>query len=274
VTALSTAPDGISAIIAAARLGTTPYTVDPSKANYVVVPDGSKPVELDLSAWREAPSRATGTYLPATVDSFDSCVARHLSDDTTIWVHPTSGRIVAVFDDNGLEAPGWRQHKAVLQLETTPEWDHWIQKDGQMMGQEEFAEHVEVGLDDIAEPDGATVLEMAQSFHAKASSTFRQGTRLATGETQFQYDEAIAATAGKSGTMEIPSVLMLALSPFIGEERYKVIARLRYRLASGKLSLGYKLDRPDLVRRDALEQIADKLSNQFPLVYIGSEPQA
>jgi uncharacterized protein YfdQ (DUF2303 family) len=140
------------------------------------------------------------------------------------------------------------------------------------MSQEDFAEHVEVGLDDIAEPAGADVLEMAQTFHAKAHSTFRQATRLATGETQFQYDEEVAATAGKTGTLEIPSVLKLALSPFVGEERYAVIARLRYRLSGGRLTLGYKLDRPQLVQRDALERIAEKLKEKFPLTYVDSEP--
>lgn len=266
------AHEGLRAVIDAARLGTAPFTVNRREPNFALLPEGASLVEIDLSAWQDAPARATGTYLPATVDAFSKYTSRHLNDDTTVWVHPTSGRVVAVFDDNGQEAPGWKQHKAVLQLETTPEWDHWVKKDGEMMSQEDFANHVEVGLEDIGEPDAADVLEMAQTFHAKASSTFRQGIRLASGASQLQYDEEIAAKAGQSGTMEIPSVLMLAISPFIGEERYKVIARLRYRLSSGRLLLGYNLDRPDLVRRDALEQIAEKLGNEFPLTYIGSEP--
>jgi len=54
-----------------------------------------------------------------------------------------------------------------------------------MMSQDDFAEHVEVGLDDIAEPDAADVLEMAQTFHAKSQSTFRQATRLASARRSF-----------------------------------------------------------------------------------------
>lgn len=267
--------DGLAAVIEAAREGTEPQILDPTNPTFVVVPDGTRPVEIDMDKWRDAPARTKGTYRPATVDAFSKYVARHITDITdagTVWVHPTSGRIVAVFDDAAPGKPGWREHKAVLELETTPEWKHWIEKDGSLMGQEEFAEHVEVGLDDIQEPSGADVLEMAQTFHAKTNSTFRQATRLASGETQFQYDEEISAKAGATGTMEIPSVLMLGIAPFVGEEPYKVIARVRYRISSGKLSLGYKLDRPDLVRRDALETIADKLAKQFPLTYVGSEP--
>jgi uncharacterized protein YfdQ (DUF2303 family) len=266
-------PDGLAAVIEAAREGQTPVVLDPSKPTFVVVPDGVRPVEVDMTKWQSTPARVKATYRPATVDAFSAYVKRNsLHDYTTVWVHPTSGRIVAVIDDSGPESPGWGEHKVVLELETTPEWNHWLSKDGILMGQEEFAEHVEVGLDDIQEPSGADVLEMAQTFHAKTNSTFRQATRLASGETQFQYDEEIQAKAGATGTMEIPSVLMLGLAPFVGEKPYKVIARVRYRISSGRLSLGYKLDRPDLVRRDALDTIAEKLGNEFPLTYVGSEP--
>lgn len=264
---------GLAAVIEAAREGMTPVVLNPEVPTFVVVPEGTTPVEVDMSKWQPGPVRATGTYRPATVEAFTDYVGRNrLEEFTTVWVHPTSGRIVAVIDDNGPEAPGWREHKVVLELEKTPEWEHWLSKDGLLMGQEEFAEHVEVGLDDIQEPAGSDVLEMAQTFHAKTNSTFRQATRLASGETQFQYDEEIKATAGSTGTMQIPSVLMLGIAPFVGEKAYKVIARVRYRISSGKLSLGYKLDRPDLVRRDALDQIARELIQKFPLTYVGQEP--
>lgn len=265
--------DGLGAVVDAAREGQIPRTVDPATPTIVVVPEGVRPVEIDLSAWRENPTRKTGVYRPATVEAFAAYVGQHTDPEvTTVWVHPTSGKVVAVFDDNGQETPGWGQHRAELNLETTPEWDHWAGKDGEMLSQSDFADHIEVGLDDIAIPDGADVLEMAQTFHAKQNSTFRQATRLTSGETQFQYDEELQATAGKTGTLEIPQVLMLALSPFVGEERYKVTARLRYRLNSGKLTLGYKLDRPESVQRDALEKVAETLGEKFPLTYVGSAP--
>lgn len=265
--------DGLGAVVDAAREGQIPRTVDPATPTIVVVPEGVRPVEIDLSAWRDNPTRKTGVYRPATVDAFAAYVEQHTDPSvTTVWVHPTSGQVVAVFDDNGQETPGWGQHRAELNLETTPEWDHWATQDGNMMSQSEFADHIEVGLDDIAAPDGADVLEMAQTFHAKSSVQFRQATRLTSGETQFQYDEELQATAGKTGTLEIPQVLMLALSPFVGEERYKVTARLRYRLNSGKLTLGYKLDRPESVQRDALEKVAETLGEKFPLTYVGSAP--
>lgn len=264
-----------AAIIDAATRAVTVQTVNPNHPQIVVVPQGATVAALDLTAWREQPTRKTGVYQPATVDAFVAYVEQHADPDrATVWVHPTSGRVVAIIDDNAVTEPGWRQHKAVLQLETTPEWDHWAGRDGEMCGQETFAEHIEIGMTDIEEPDGADVLELAQTFYATSSSVFRQATRLQSGATQFQYDEEVKASAGVSGRMEIPQVIKLGIAPFIGEHAYAVIARLRYRLTGGHLQLGYKLDRPELVKRDAIEQIAEKLAGTFPLTYVGSEPTA
>lgn len=33
---------------------------------------------------------------------------------------------------------------------------------------------------------------------------------------------------------------------------------------------GYRLERPDTIRRDALKAIADRLAETFPLTYVGS----
>lgn len=223
--------------------------------------DGGRLVGSRLSCWCIAPRREIHFE---RIDLRSSSFPRE-----RVRVHPTSGRIVGIFDDVGVDHGGWRQYLAVLQLQTTPEWDHWAKADGEMMTQEAFAEHVEVGIDDIVEPDGAAVLEMAQSFHAQSSSVFRQATKLSSGETQFQYDETVSATAGVSGKLEIPQGLLLGISPFLGEDPFKVFARFRYRLSSGKLTLGYKLDRPQLIVRSALEAIEDQLKEKFPLTYTG-----
>lgn len=259
----------MQAVIDAARETVIPHEFDPEKPTYVIVPAGSEIREVDMSKWRDYPSRATGIYKPATVDAFTDYVNGFFSDATTVWVHPSSGKIVAILDDSFAEAPGWRQHQAILELSRTPEWLHWLGKDGTLMSQVEFAEHIEVGLNDITDPPAADVLELAQSFHAKTDSVFRQATRLDTGETQFQYDEEIAATAGRTGQLSIPSSIALGIAPFVGEERYALTARFRYRLQAGKLSLGYKIDRPDLVTRDSLQRIEERLRESFSKTFSG-----
>lgn len=263
------------AIIDAARAAGKPRPLDTDKPEAVIVPEGATLTIPDVSRFRDRPRRKSGTYRPATVDAFVSYTTRHHdAEHTTVWVHPTSGRVVAVFDDHSPTDAAWREHTAALSLQVTPEWAYWKGHDGQMLSQEQFAEHIEGGLDEIVEPDAATMLEIAQSFHATTAAQFRSSTRLASGEQRLQYDEEVKAAAGASGDLTVPTMFLLAIAPFVGEEPYKVAARLRFRVNRGALTLGYRLDRPDAVVRDALEKIADRLADSFPQTYVGDPPSA
>jgi uncharacterized protein YfdQ (DUF2303 family) len=258
------------AMIDAVRQTNAPAVLDPEAAQIVIVPAGSVAFQPDLSAWRAHPSRRTGEYRPSTVEAFAAVGKLYADDATTVWVHPTSGEVVAVFDDNAGKDPGWRKHSAKLQLQKTPEWLYWTAKDNTMMSQGDFAEHIEGGLEEIARPDAADVLEMAQSFHASHEASFRSQQRLASGEVQFLYDETIKATAGATGQLTVPTTILLTIAPFIAEAREQITARLRFRLSGGKLTLGYILDRPDSVLQAALEGVAERLGKDFPRVFVGS----
>lgn len=259
-------------VVEVTRAAAVPAILNADAPTGLVIPADAKLELPDLSAWREAPIRRTGIYRPATVEALiDYVTWQEVPEQTTVWVHPTSGKVEAILDDNGAD-PGYRQHRALLQLEPTPEWKYWAEKDGKMMGQEEFAEHIEAGLEEISTPDAADMLEIAQSFHASKEASFRQSNRLTSGEQRLQYDETLTASAGKTGDLTVPTVILLAVAPFYGEDRYKVTARLRFRLSGGKLTLGYLLDRPESVKRDALEGIAERISEKFTRTFVGEAP--
>lgn len=252
-----------------------PRLLVPGTPVSVVVPKGAEHRVVRVAAadreFEAAPLRARGTYRPATVAALIDVVKRHHDPDTTtVWVHPDNGSVIAVFNDNTSAEPAWRDHRAQLNLTVPPEWKHWASRDGQLIGQVEFAEHIEDGLAEIVEPVAADMLEIAQTFHAHTDAQFRSSNRLHSGEVRIQYDESTTASAGKSGEMQIPETFKLAIAPFLGEERYAVQARLRHRVAGGNLKLGYKLDRPDVVVRHALDKIAELLSKEFPSVVIGT----
>lgn len=260
----------MQAVIEVAQETSAPRDLNPDTPQALVIPDGSKLEIPDLNAWRIAPKRKTGVYKPATVKAFTDYVKAHdAGDATTIWVHPTSGRVVAVIDDNSGKLPAWGQHRADLRLEHTPEWLYWTKLDGHQLSQEGFAEHIESGAGEIEEPDAATVLEIAQTFHATNKASFRSSTRLTSGQVQFQYDNEVKASAGAKGELTIPTAIMLLVAPFIGETEQKVVARLRYRINDGALRLSYHLERPHVVIRNALDGVHDTLASAFPNVYVG-----
>ena len=219
------------------------------------------------------PLRARGTFRPATVHSLTSYLKTHLEahPGTTIWVDRTAATVTAILNDHHVKpaTAGWGDYKAILTLERTPEWLHWKNADGRLMGQEEFAEHIQQGLDEIIDPEAATMLEVAQSVQGTTDATWRTAKRLDNGEVGFEYSEAVAAQAGPRGSLEIPSQFVLSVVPFYGEELEQVTARLRYRVSAGRLTIGYQLIQPHKVELEALHSIVSTLEDDFPAVYMG-----
>lgn len=261
-----------AAIIEVAQAATDPRELDAAKLYGVVLPQGASVQTLDLEKFLPAPRLKKGKVEVSTVDSFEAYALEHVGDGTTVWVHPTSGAIIAVLNDHG-KAPGdaaWGDHRAELKLIHTPEWLRWLSLDGQLVDQERFAEHVEDGLVEIVNPDGAELLEIAQTFHATTTAIFRSSKRLSSGAIELTYNEDIEATAGRGEDLEIPATIDLLLRPFIGEEPVELTARLRFRIRDQKLAIGYKLDRPEDVIRDVLDRIAGRLADKFDHVYTGS----
>lgn len=264
-------PTDAQAVIDVAQAAVPPTPLEVGKVHSLVVPAGGAHHVIDLERYAPVPQRARGTYILATVEAFIAYVGVHDADvATTVWVDISGSQVQVVFDDHGPEMPGWGEHRAILPLRATPEWRHWTSKDGTTLSQEAFAEHVEEGLTEIVAPDAADMLEIAQSISATSTANFRSARRLHDGRVQMVYDEDVDAKAGASGEFEVPREFVLSIAPFYGEEPREVRARLRFRVNGGKLTIGYRLDRPEAVVRGALQGIADRLGEKFSRVYLGT----
>lgn len=244
----------------------------------VAVPAGYKVESLDLEPFGEAPARKRGKVTLHTGQSLAAYVNHHtVTDATALYADVEARRVVAVLDGHhaGSDNAGWGEHRAALALRHTPEWLAWIGKNGQMRDQVAFAEHIEENLLDIVDPAGADMLELAQTFQATTKVSFKSSQRLSSGEQQLTYLEDTDAKAGAKGDLIIPTRFELALRPFEGTEPYRVTARLRYRIGGGDLAIGYVLDRPEDVVRDAFDQILADIETETGLgAYRGTEPPA
>lgn len=272
-TALGGITAGDAAIIETAQQAVPPVELDRDKLYAFRLADGGLGV-VNLEAAREAPDRTRGTYRPATVASFLEYVKEWANANSTVWVHPTAAKVVAVLDDHGdIDSPGWREHIVLLELIPTPEWKAWREKDGQLMDQQSFAEHIEDHLEDVVDPVGAKMLEIAKSIQTTTGVKFRSGFDLSSGEVKFEYDETVEAKAGEKGDLVVPAEFELGIAPYVGEDAYRIKARFRYRNRGGTLQLGYKLDRPEEAERTILEgigaRIGTELGSKAP-VYLGA----
>jgi uncharacterized protein YfdQ (DUF2303 family) len=216
---------------------------------------------VDLERLLATPRRERGLVVVHEPADFAAYVHRLENPATTVWADDTALSVTAVFNDHTPDSAGWRDHTAVLQVRRDPDWQAWLARDGQLDGQAEFAEHLEDQARVIVDPDAATMLEVATSFHARRNASFSRASRLDTGDVQLAWNEETTASAGASGRLEVPRQFTLLLSPFIGVAPVEVVARLRYRLRDGRLGIGYKLDRPDLAERAAFVDIRASIAN-------------
>jgi hypothetical protein len=86
--------------------------VDPAEALIAVRADQGVEIR-DLEQYLDAPKRKRGQYRPATVDAFVAYAKEHEDKDhSTVWVHPTAPRVVAIFDDHSAGGGVARSHRA------------------------------------------------------------------------------------------------------------------------------------------------------------------
>lgn len=204
----------------------------------------------------ERPLRSKGTIRVHTAESFVTAVESRGA--ATVYTDDGANALVAVLNDDALGAPGFRDYRVALELRPTPEWAAW--KAGQGLGdQQRFAERIEDGELEIRDPAPATMLDIAQTFHASVGIDFRSGTRLANGQTQLVMVETIDSAAGPEGSVTIPEEFLLVMRPFLGSSPFEVRARLRYRVgrSSKPLEIGYTLVRPEEIERLAFEEVVE-----------------
>lgn len=222
---------------------------------------------LDLERKLQAPRRLRGTASLHDPMDFVTYVRRLADIHTTVWGDEGNARFTAVFNDHADHySPGWRDHTAVLLLQEDPEWTTWVNASGSWFGQVKFAEFLEDHAAAVVSPDGATMLEIATEFKAHKKAEFSSKVDLTTQDVQLTYNEETTAKATRAGQVEIPREFVVALSPFLGVPPVNVVARLKWNVDGGQLALGFRLHRPDLVKRDAFADIQTALTEGLSAV--------
>ena len=259
------------AIIDTATAAALPAPLVGGRLHAIAVPAGGSvqviDIEEHLEKFRERPLRKTGTYAVHDGESFVAYLAKHgLDHETEVWADVTKARIVGVINGHlgttgdGLhDYAGWADHRITYDVQYTDAWLAWAKHDGKLLQQSQFAEHIEDRSIDIIRPAAADMLELAQHFQASSAASFESSKLLSSGQRQFEYKETVDAKAGRRGQLEIPKDIELALTPFEGASPYRVLARFRYRITDGALFVGYKIERPADLLREAFLGVVEKI---------------
>lgn len=221
------------------------------------------------------PEFALTTSAKRTVTSaggFSEYVNRHGGKQTEIWADQPGNTVVAVIDANASaeagidERFGYERHRVSLKLEHTPGWIAWVKGQGQGP-QDRLAEHIEEWAENVFSPSGAEMLEIAQTLQGSRNANFTSGSRLSNGEVNLAYTEELKGAAGKSGNLSIPEEFELGLVPYVGGNAYRVVAKFRWRLDGGRVSVGYKLIGLERILEEAFKDVMNEISEatEFPV---------
>lgn len=244
-------------------------------------------IDLTGEQYCDFPERKRGIVTVRNVASFRQYYAKHADGDSEVFADLDMGTVTAVLDahrrtgDGGIDeefAARWQQHRLVLALQLTQPWKDWAGSDRKWMLQEPFAEFLEEHARDIDPGGGVSAMDLfeaAQDFKAKIKVSVTSGKRIKDGQTQFEYVEQVESagrSAGK-GTIEMPNEFDLAIRPYDDAPAGPVAVRLRYRIRDDKsLVLGYFMNDPDRVAREAVAEVVKKLEAECSVTVMHGQP--
>ncbi|MER6235913.1 DUF2303 family protein [Streptomyces clavifer] len=269
-TELSSTNGEAQTIVDTALRSAPPAKLEPGNYYAFHTPTGIK--EVDLTGPAAAPDRKVGTTTVRDALSFHAYFEKHADADSEVYADSDRLTVTAVLDAHQADGPRYAQHVLKLALRETEAWKQWAARDGKLMDQETFAEFLEDHLPDLLEPTAAEMLEIAQSFQATSKVDFQSASRLASGQRQFQYVETGTAKAGQKGQLAVPETFVIGLVPFEGSEGYRLTARLRYRIGTNGLQLGYKLERPADIRANAFGDVVTAIGEHIDQPIMNGTP--
>ncbi len=229
----------------------------------IIIPDGFTAVAAPFVPIAPLPDHVVQRVTLYELESFTAYVKRYQKSETLVFVQTgvSGATFEAVFDYHQAEKDGGDQvqhcsHIAEYPCPHSKEWQAWAGNNAKAMSQDAFAKFLDDNSVDITAPDSATLLEIVQDFEASINVDFSAKITPKTGAKTLLFTETVEGGGkGTSGKLDVPDEITLSLPVFQGGKLFQVTARIRFRIASGKLSLWYELRRPHTVIESAVKDI-------------------
>ncbi|PNU03945.1 DUF2303 family protein [Novosphingobium guangzhouense] len=287
---------------------------DGATAPFIVSGKGVEPLYgVHFDDFRANPLFREGTAVLTQLPSFIALTNRFKDINSAIFAVDDLEKpsLTAIFDyhpanidEFGVvahERARHRRHKATYAYPLSKEWQAWFSKDCKAMTMGDFAAFLETHIVDVSEDPVSAWSEQAQAFaksnRATTESAIASPTRLVdlslkfriyetaesceavnltTGETQFAFVSEHKQADGKP--VDFPKLFSIVIPIFARSTVfYRIIARLRYRLQSGKPVFWFELWRPDLTFEQAFNETLEQVAAETGLpIYAGTaeEPAA
>jgi uncharacterized protein YfdQ (DUF2303 family) len=231
------------------------------EAPFVVTRDGERVVSL-AEMLPDTPPRKVATVNITSVSSFCAYVNEHKGKNTRIFAQTMTAPyfLTAIMDYHGqtdIGTPGWCEHRAILNLTHTREWEKWKANNDRAFPQTEFALFIEDNLNDVFDPDAGVLMDMATRLEGTQETKFRGRVRLDNGDFGIVCEQDTKMGGGDGATIAIPKEIILRMAIFRGMQWVEVKARLRVVFRAPNVTIGYSLIRADAMVDSAVASVND-----------------
>lgn len=241
---------------ALAKRGDDIKLLDIEGVTHAAVPEGVKLERLNIEEYLPAPKAIRREVAANDLRGLVDYVNRYKQPESQVYAGPAgSPNVLVRLDDHVIGKPSHVDHTVTFACPHAPEWVTWAGANGREMEQKAFGEFLEDNARDVIKPTGAEMLRLATDFRSITITEFGSATRMQNGNVQITYTEKEQA-----GQVQLPETFEIAIPVFEGlSARYPINVRLRYRQYEKKLLLRYVLDRADVVKRRAYDDLLGEI---------------
>ena len=281
---------------------------DGAQAPFAIGQNGAHSL-IPAASWdeyRAFPLARTGKATLTQLPSFIDVVNRFKFAHSAIYAVDdfTKPSLTAIFDyhpENGTTGVNPAQpmrHRASYAFPLSEEWKAWIAKNNTAMGMSDFAQFLETRIVDVSDDpvsswsapaqkfakanrattDGAVasptrLVDLSLKFRIYETAESCEAVNLTSGETQLTFVSEHKQADGKP--VDFPKLFSITIPVFArSTEMFRIIARLRYRLAAGKPVFWYELWRHDLTFETAFNEALATVAEQTGLPIYSGTPEA
>ena len=252
-----------------------PALWDPQKSTLISV-------SQEAEKYRLAPKARRGTAKALTLQSFMDLVNRHATEHSvvfadTTWTKPSFTAVIDYHPTDPLDGADFGKHRILYDFPLSEEWKKWVEMDGVVMSQMDFAVFLEDRIAELSSPTEAEKIELEREFSTTVAtpaeliqlsrglavnveSRVKANHTLQNGTGQIQWEQA--HTDGDGRPLVVPGIFLLRIAPFFMGEFARIPVRLRYRVSSGVVKWHYAIWRPDIHVTDRVRADLDIVAEQ------------
>lgn len=271
-----------------------------NERNILLYPKGMEIKSLKplLDEYREKPERRSGTIKVDRLESFVELANRFKNGDSVLFARAVikensiDAHLQAVLDYHPATADVTEaenaKHRVRFDFPTSKDFDFWMEQNGKVMSQADFAIFLEERVIDMASPQQEDIdriqglrpkfaeplemLELSRNLELYSTGSLVSKNKLSSGETELKFKSEHIDASGKPVTL--PDFFVVRLPIFEGGNVERVLVRLRYRLGQGSVVWFYDLYRIDNVLQKAFELDCETAESNTELPLYFGAPEA